>query len=149
MRTHSGKYVLKIEFDRGWVADPRGVLMTGPSRSALLLVLGLTTVVLLVSCSPEPEPVSVNGRILLTHPSTGVSGDAEGSGVLGENPEGCVTMDELVLVVPYGSGLAADGSITVLGRTHKPGSSLKFGGGLGKAPTGSKCGSHSDYFWVG
>ncbi|MCU1471802.1 MAG: hypothetical protein JWQ39_2951 [Glaciihabitans sp.] len=118
-------------------------------RGGVVLVVGSMMIAALAGCVPASHLVSVNGRTLLTHPSTGASADALGFGVLGTNPEGCVTMGESVLVVPDGSGLRADGSITVLGTSYKVGSGIKLGGGSGSAPTGSRCGSTSDYFWVG
>jgi hypothetical protein len=104
--------------------------------------------VALVGCTPVSHVVSVNGRTLLTHASTGASADALGFGVLGTNAAGCVTMGTSVLVVPDGSALASDGSITVLGKTYRVGTPVTFGGGGGDAPAGAKCGSHSVYFWA-
>jgi hypothetical protein len=121
----------------------------GLVRPLLIVVLGLTIIAALVGCTPQPGPVLVNGRTLLTHPSAGASADALGYGVLATNRNGCMTMGKSVLVVPDGSGLSAEGSVTVLGKTYKLGSSIELGGGSGNAPTGSKCGSKSDYFWVG
>lgn len=118
-------------------------------RGAVVVVVGSTMIAALVACAPASDLVSVNDRTLLTHPSTGTSADALGFGVLGTNPEGCVTMGKSVLVLPDGSGLSADGSITVLGKSYTVGSRIKLGGGGGNAPTGAKCGSNSDYFWVG
>jgi hypothetical protein len=69
--------------------------------------------------------------------------------VLGTDLDGCVTMGKLVLVVPDSSGLTADGSITVLGKTYEAGTRIELGGGVGEAPAGTKCGPGSDYFWVG
>lgn len=58
-------------------------------------------------------------------------------------------MGKSVLVVPEGSALDADGSITVLGKSYQAGSRIELGGGAGDAPAGAKCGSKSVYFWVG
>ena len=126
-----------------------GVQMRRGVRGGVVVVVGSIMIAALAGCVPASHLVSVNGRTLLTHPSTGASADALGFGVLGTNPEGCVTMGKSVLVVPNGSGLTANGSITVLGASYKVGSRIKLGGGGGSAPPGSRCGATSDYFWVG
>jgi len=126
-----------------------GVQMRRAIGAAGLAVVASTMIAALAGCAPASGPVSVNGRLLLTHPSSGNSADALASGELGTNVQGCVTLGKSVLVVPDGSGLSADGSITVLGKSFRAGSQIEWGGGTRKAPTGAKCGSKSDYFWVG
>jgi hypothetical protein len=135
-----------------WASWTPVVTLVGRAfKGAVIAVVASTIVAALAGCvtAPASHLVSVNGRTLVTHPSTGVTADALGFGVLGTNPEGCVTMGESVLVVPDGSGLTANGSITVLGKTYKLGSRIQLGGGTGTVPTWSKCGSTADYFWVG
>jgi hypothetical protein len=121
-------------------AVPRAVLA---SAAVIVLAFGLA------GCTANEGFVVVRGRTLLTHPSTGVSADALGAGVLGTNISGCVTMGDLVLVVPNGSALSSDGSITVEGKRHRSGSSIQLGGGAGARPPGAKCGKSAKYFWVG
>lgn len=113
------------------------------SSTVIMFALGLT------GCASQNGFVTTNGRTLLTYPSTGTSADALGSGVLGANASGCVTIGDLVLVVPDGSGLSSDGSITVDGKTYKSGSSIQLGGGAGSKPPGAECGKGEMYFWVG
>ncbi|MCU1507286.1 MAG: hypothetical protein JWP05_2255 [Microbacteriaceae bacterium] len=118
-------------------------------RAVLLVAFGLTMVASVAGCTRPSNQVTVNGRTLLIHASSGASADALGTGVLGTDLDGCVTMGKSVFVVPDGSGLTADGSITVLGKTYEAGARIELGGGVGKTPAGSKCGPGSDYFWVG
>jgi hypothetical protein len=118
-------------------------------RAVGLAVVISTMIIALSGCVPAAGPIAVNGLTLLTHPSSGTSATALGSGELGTNAKGCVTMGKSVLVVPEGSALDADGSITVLGKSYQAGSRIELGGGGGNAPAGAKCGSKSVYFWVG
>jgi transposase len=118
-------------------------------RAVVMAVVVSGIIIALSGCAPAAGPIAVNGRTLLTHPSTGASADALGSGELGTNAEGCVTLGKSVLVVPEGSALDADGSITVLGKSYHAGSRIELGGGVGNAPVGAKCGPKSVYFWVG
>jgi hypothetical protein len=113
------------------------------SATVVVLAFGLT------GCVSQKGFVVVRGRTLLTHQSTGTSADALGSGVLGTNASGCVTMGGVVLVVPDGSGLSSNGSITVDGNSYRSGSSIQLGGGSGSKPSGAKCGEDEKYFWVG
>ena len=118
-------------------------------RAVGLAVVISTTILALSGCVSAAGPIAVNGLTLPTHPSSGASATALGFGELGTNAEGCVTMGKSVLVAPEGSALGADGSITVLGKSYQAGSRIDLGGGVGNAPAGTKCGSKSDYFWVG
>ncbi len=103
---------------------------------------------LFAACSPSAGQMKVNGRTLLTHTSSGTSADAALTGILHVNAAGCVAVGTLVLVVPTGSTLNADGSIVVAGTTYKFGSTIHLGGGGGNAPHGSPCGAHSKYWYV-
>jgi hypothetical protein len=126
-----------------------GVQVGTVGRAAVAIALVVTMVLGLDSCSAGSHVVTVNGRTLLTHQTTGASADALKSGVVGSNAHGCVTLGTSVLVVPDGSTLATDGSVTVLGKTYTAGTVVSIGGGVGEVPIGSTCGSHAKYFWVG
>ncbi|HEY4268498.1 MAG TPA: hypothetical protein VGM94_09940 [Galbitalea sp.] len=112
------------------------------------VMLGVLAVALAVGGCSAPASTSVNGRTLLTYPSTGVSADALAFGILGSNQKGCVTIGRSVLVVPDGSTLATDGSIRVNGKTYRVGTTIHLGGGGGEKPPHSHCGVGQQYFWV-
>lgn len=120
----------------GW----RRVVVTAATAAAILLA---TT-----SCTVKPGPVTVNGRTLLTYSAGSTRGAAALEGILGINTAGCLTVGKLVLVVPSGSELGADGSITVAGTTYKFGGLIHVGGGGGKSPGPNSCGNHVSFWYI-
>ena len=118
------------------------------ARTGAMLVLACLACALALAGCSSAGSTTVNGRTLLTYPSTGVSADALAIGVLGSNAKGCVTIGRSVLVVPDGSALSADGSIRVNGKTYKAGATIHLGGGGDNKPPGSHCGAGYQYFWV-
>jgi hypothetical protein len=120
-------------------------IATVPAMAGMALCCA--SLLVLAGCASQGS-AKVDGRTLLTYPSTDVSADALAFGVLGSNAKGCVTIGRSVLVVPDGSALSADGSIRVNGKTYKAGTTIHLGGGGGNKPPGSHCGAGQQYFWV-
>lgn len=118
-----------------------------PIAGVLLVCALVALTVALTSCSSTGSTTAA-GRVLLTYPSTGTSADALATGVLGSDAKGCVTIGSMVLVVPDGSTLAADGSIVIAGATYKVGTTIHLGGGAGNKPPESRCGTGQEYWWV-
>jgi hypothetical protein len=114
----------------------------GVSLVVVALLVGTT------SCSDSDHNLQVRGRTLLIYPDSGSTADAALTGVLRSNSAGCIEVGTTVIVAPSGSGLKTDGSIVVHGVTYKFGSSVRIGGGAGKALDKSGCGAHLQYFYV-
>lgn len=103
----------------------------------------------LAGCSSAATSAQVGGRTLLMYQSSGASGDAVVTGVLGSDAAGCVTVGAgTVLVAPPGSTLDTDGSIVVGSVTYSAGKQARFGGGLGSAPSGAHCSPSSKYWYL-
>ena len=115
-------------------------------RNAWGLIAVVVVIVALAGCAAGP--LTAGGRTLLVHASSGASADAALSGVLGVDGRGCIAVGEDVLVVPTGSTLHADGSITVGGKTFRLGERVALGGGLGGKPSSFRCAAGSTYWYV-
>jgi hypothetical protein len=127
----------------------------GMKRGLAAAIAACGLAVALVGCSPAQTSVTVNGRTLLMHHSSGASADALGHGVLGVNSWDCITIGTEILVATDDSSLLPNGSIVIHGKTYKLGQTVQLGGGGGDAPKQSdgRCGVFHgrgpDYFWAG
>jgi hypothetical protein len=111
-----------------------------------LIVVAMFTVLALTACAADP--ITVNGRTLLTYVNQGASADALTVGTLGTNSVGCITVGDSVLVVPTGSRLNDDGSVDIGGAHYEQGDTVTLGGGGDDhAPPHSPCGA-GNYWWV-
>jgi hypothetical protein len=124
------------------VIMPLGLRLIWMPLCVAAVLLGTT------SCSGSVQNIHVHGWTLLIYPASGNTADAALTGALHTTAAGCVAVGKTVIVAPSGSSLMSDGAIVIHGTTYKLGSSVRIGGGVGKALSKSGCGSHLNYFYA-